>query len=136
MTNCTWFTAGRTGMRGWEGSPHPLFPIYFPAGTVGTFNTTNCERLLYNLLFNFENNTLAVRDALRVWRRNKNMPLKQRSMGSSSLLRAAVTLPRFQKSSYQTALYWDVIQINSAPALHSSSTVAESVPEIHMLSLE
>lgn len=43
--------------------PPPAFSsVYFPASTIGTLNIANRERLLYNLLFNFENNSLAVKE--------------------------------------------------------------------------
>lgn len=69
MRNCIYFTAGRIGIRGFP-SPTPFCSVYFPAGTIGTSHTTNCERLLYNLLFNFKNNSLSVKEryAQSVWR--------------------------------------------------------------------
>lgn len=80
MKNCICFTAGWIGMGGFPSLP-PFSPVHFPASTKGTSNTTNCERLLCNLLFNFENNSLAVKEryALWVWRGSKNMPLIQKN---------------------------------------------------------
>lgn len=94
--NCTYFIAGRIGIGGFP-SPTPFCSVYFPAGTIGTSRTSNCERLLYNLLFNFESNSPSVKEryAQSVWRRSKKMPLKQRSRVSSCFPRVPMTLPRF-----------------------------------------
>lgn len=97
--NCTCFIVGRTGTGGFPHCP-PFIPAYIPICVVGTFNTTNCERLLHNLLTSFENNSKSVKDSysIRVWRGSKNIPQTERQKPGKLLFqRLSITAQMFGK---------------------------------------
>lgn len=127
-TNCTCFTAGRIRTGGF---PSPLLSLLFTflplQQRLLTPPTVKGSYIIYCLTLRI---TVWLWKTVMIYESGEETRTRHRdrSLGSSSTFRVPMTLQRFWKSSYQTAIYWDVTR---APPLllPNSSTILKSVPE-------